>query len=71
MADFCAARRGIIPPLTWPSSHRRSQTSRGGERDGARLRGWRRTVFGDEALRLGEGPLALGASGSRVRLVEV
>ncbi len=43
----------------------------GGERDVAPLRGWRRTVFGEDALRLCDGRLALGASGTRVRLVEI
>ena len=33
------------------------------------LQGWRRTVFGDDALALREGRLALGVEGRRVRLI--
>lgn len=35
------------------------------------LRGWRRDVFGTDALRLKRGELALAASGRKVRLIEV
>jgi ribonuclease D len=35
------------------------------------LHGWRRTLFGDDALRLKHGELALAATGTRVRLVPV
>ncbi len=34
------------------------------------LKGWRRVVFGDAALALKEGRLALGVDGKRVRLIE-
>ena len=42
-----------------------------GERDGPALRGWRRKVFGTDALRLCGGEIALSAKGSRVRIVEL
>ncbi|MGR3490780.1 MAG: ribonuclease D [Shimia sp.] len=40
-----------------------------GERDVAALKGWRREVFGDDALRLCEGRMALGLKGQHVQLV--
>ncbi|MGR3468132.1 MAG: ribonuclease D [Shimia sp.] len=40
-----------------------------GERDVPALRGWRREVFGDDALRLCEGRMALGLKGQHVQLV--
>ncbi len=42
-----------------------------GERDIAALKGWRRDVFGDDALRLCDGKIALTANGSAVGVVEV
>ena len=42
-----------------------------GERDVPALKGWRRDVFGDAALRLCEGKIALTANGSQVAVVEV
>jgi ribonuclease D len=39
--------------------------------DVAALKGWRRALFGEDALRLKRGELALAATGSRVRLVPV
>ena len=42
-----------------------------GMRDGAALRGWRKTVFGADALRLCEGKLALAADGGKVRIIEL
>lgn len=43
----------------------------GGERDVPSLKGWRRTVFGEDALRLCGGELALGAKGNSVKLIEI
>ncbi|MGR3435092.1 MAG: ribonuclease D [Shimia sp.] len=40
-----------------------------GERDVKALRGWRREVFGEDALRLCDGEVALGVKGNRVKLV--
>ncbi|MCU4653515.1 ribonuclease D [Roseibacterium sp. SDUM158016] len=42
-----------------------------GERDGLWARGWRREVFGEDALRLLDGRIALAAEGERVRTVPV
>jgi ribonuclease D len=39
--------------------------------DVAALKGWRREIFGDDALRLKHGKVALAATGTRVRLVAV
>ncbi len=39
--------------------------------DVAALRGWRREAFGDDALKLKRGELALVLDGARVRVVEV
>jgi ribonuclease D len=35
------------------------------------LKGWRREVFGDDAIRLCEGKIALTAVGSDVKVVEL
>ena len=43
----------------------------GGERDLPSLRGWRRKVFGEDALRLCEGRIALAAKDGSVRVVEL
>lgn len=42
-----------------------------GERDLAALKGWRRKVFGEDALRLCDGKIALAAEGSAVRIVDL
>ena len=42
-----------------------------GERDVHALEGWRRQAFGDDALRLCEGRVALAASGEKVRVIEI
>ncbi len=42
-----------------------------GERDVPSLKGWRREVFGEDALKLVEGSVALTADGSTVRIVEI
>lgn len=43
----------------------------GGRRDVPALRGWRRSVFGADALRLCEGEIALRANGSAVETVDL
>jgi ribonuclease D len=40
-----------------------------GERDLPTLKGWRREAFGEDALRLCRGEIALSAKGSEVRVV--
>lgn len=42
-----------------------------GQRDVAALRGWRKEVFGNDALRLCEGEIALTAKGEKVRIIEL
>jgi ribonuclease D len=42
-----------------------------GLRDGAALRGWRKKAFGDDALKLCDGSLALRANGQNVEVFEV
>lgn len=42
-----------------------------GSRDGLALQGWRAKVFGQDALRLCEGKLALSCDGNSVRLIEI
>jgi ribonuclease D len=42
-----------------------------GHRDVAALKGWRNEVFGQDALRLCRGEIALSAQGSAVKIVEV
>jgi ribonuclease D len=42
-----------------------------GERELPSLKGWRRVVFGQDALRLCDGKIALTAKGSSVRIVEL
>jgi ribonuclease D len=42
-----------------------------GERGGPALRGWRAEVFGNDALRLCDGKIALGTNGRAVRIVDL
>ena len=42
-----------------------------GMRDVAALNGWRREVFGEDALRLCDGRIALTAKGSTVKVIEL
>ncbi|MBE3637831.1 ribonuclease D [Mangrovicoccus algicola] len=42
-----------------------------GERDLPALKGWRRSVFGEDALRLCEGRIALSARGGEIAIVEL
>ncbi|NNE89643.1 MAG: ribonuclease D [Silicimonas sp.] len=42
-----------------------------GQRDGQALKGWRKTAFGDDALRLCDGKLGLRANGSKVEAFEL
>lgn len=42
-----------------------------GERDGLALSGWRKEVFGDDALRLCRGEIALTSEGTTVKLIEI
>lgn len=42
-----------------------------GQRDGRALKGWRKTAFGEDALRLCDGKLGLRANGSKVEAFEL
>jgi len=42
-----------------------------GERDGPALHGWRAEAFGEDALRLCRGEIALSAKGTEVRVVRL
>lgn len=42
-----------------------------GERDVSALKGWRREVFGDDALRLCSGKIGLTAQGAAIRIIEL
>jgi ribonuclease D len=42
-----------------------------GDRDGAALTGWRREAFGEDAIRLCKGEIALSAKGNEVRVVQL
>jgi ribonuclease D len=42
-----------------------------GERDLDALKGWRREAFGEDALRLCRGEIALSAKGSSVRVIKL
>ena len=42
-----------------------------GQRDGQAMKGWRKTAFGDDALRLCDGKLGLRANGSKVEAFEL
>ncbi|CUJ29346.1 Ribonuclease D [Cognatishimia activa] len=42
-----------------------------GERDVPSLKGWRREVFGEDALRLCDGQIALSAKGSNIKIIQL
>lgn len=65
-----AEEANVAPKLiaTVPDLERLAATEKG---DGPLLQGWRREVFGEDALRLKRGELALVLEGSRVRVREV
>ena len=42
-----------------------------GQRDVKALSGWRREVFGEDALRLCDGKIALAAKGKAVEVIEI
>jgi ribonuclease D len=65
-----AEEANVAPKLiaTVPDLERLAATEKG---EGPLLQGWRREVFGEDALRLKRGELALVLEGSRVRVREV
>ena len=60
---------GVAPKLIAPSADLDAIAS--GARDVPALHGWRREVFGEDALRLCEGRIALSAEGSKVAVIEL
>ncbi|WP_137700321.1 ribonuclease D [Marimonas lutisalis] len=60
---------GVAPKLIAPSAD--LDLIAAGERDVPALKGWRREVFGEDALRLCEGKIALSAKGRHVRVIEL
>jgi ribonuclease D len=60
---------GVASKLIAPASDLDAIAS--GERDVPALKGWRREVFGDDALRLCEGKIALAAKGKTVAVIDV
>jgi ribonuclease D len=58
---------GVAAKLIAPASDLDAISA--GERDILALKGWRREVFGEDALRLCDGEIALAASGSSVRII--
>jgi len=60
---------GVAPRLIAPAADLDALAA--GARDVAALSGWRREVFGEDALRLCEGRIALAAKGRDVKVVEL
>ncbi|PSL17290.1 ribonuclease D [Shimia abyssi] len=60
---------GVAPKLIATASELDALAS--GQRDVAALNGWRREVFGEDALRLCDGQVALAAKGGSVRIVKL
>jgi len=60
---------GVAAKLIAPSAD--LDAIAGGERDLPALKGWRKEVFGADALRLCEGKIALAAKGQTVRVVDL
>ena len=60
---------GVAPKLIASSAE--LDTIAAGRTDGPAMQGWRREVFGEDALRLARGEIALSARGNSVRVVPV
>ncbi|SFE66002.1 ribonuclease D [Roseivivax sediminis] len=60
---------GVAPKLIAPAAELDAIAA--GERDVPALKGWRREVFGEDALRLCEGRIALSAKGRNVSVIEL
>ena len=60
---------GVAPKLIATASELDALAS--GERDVAALQGWRKEVFGEDALRLCDGQVALAAQGGSIRIVKL
>ena len=64
-----AENEGVAQKLVAPVSDLDAIAS--GDRDVPALRGWRKSVFGNDALRLCRGEIALSAKGNQVKVVEL
>ena len=60
---------GVAPRLIASSSELDQIAA--GDRDVPALNGWRREAFGDDAMRLCKGEIALSAKGNEVRVVHL
>lgn len=60
---------GVASKLIAPSSDLDAIAA--GQRDIPALSGWRREVFGEDALRLCDGKIALGAKGKTVKVIDI
>lgn len=60
---------GVAQKLVAPTAELDAIAS--GERDLPSLKGWRKSVFGDDALRLCNGEIALSAKGNKVKVVQL
>jgi ribonuclease D len=60
---------GVAAKLIAPASDLDAMSA--GERDLPALKGWRREVFGEDALRLCDGRIALAAAGSSVEIISL
>ena len=60
---------GVAPKLIAATSELDALSA--GQRDLPMLHGWRKEVFGDDALRLCRGEIALSAAGGAVRVLTV
>ena len=60
---------GVAQKLVASSANLDSIAS--GQRDVKALKGWRNEVFGQDAMRLCRGEIALSAQGNNVKIVEV
>ena len=62
-------KSGVASKLIAPTSDLDRLAS--GERDVPALSGWRREVFGEDALRLCDGQIALTAKGSSIKIIKL
>ncbi|MEZ5824740.1 MAG: hypothetical protein R3C97_08380 [Geminicoccaceae bacterium] len=70
MLKLCAEESDVAQRLIATSSDL-DALAQSDEADVAALKGWRRQIFGEKALALKHGKLALAANGSRIRILEL
>lgn len=71
LLKLTAEQHGVAPKVIATTDDLDAIAADDGEADVAALRGWRRKLFGDAALRLKSGELALRFERGRVRTVEI